>query len=63
MKKCLELHQGFDDLICDGDEPYLAYPNTDLQLFKMFIAMLCLNGVEQPFKGHQCGAVFFLPLR
>ena len=29
--------------------------------FKMFIAILCLNGVEQPFKGHQCP--FFLPLR
>ena len=27
----------------------------------MFIAILCLNGVEQPFKRHQCP--FFLPLR
>ena len=27
----------------------------------MLIAILCLNGVEQPFKGHQCP--FFLPLR
>ena len=35
--------------------------NTYLQLFKIFIAILCLNGIEQPFKGHQCS--FFLPLR
>ena len=27
----------------------------------MFIALLCLNGVEQPFKGQQ--SPFFLPLR
>ena len=27
----------------------------------MFIAILCPNGVEQPFKRHQCP--FFLPLR
>ena len=53
--------QGIDDLIWDGDERFLTYANTYLQLFKMFIAILCLNGVEQPFKGHQCP--FFLPLR
>ena len=53
--------QGIDDLIWDGDERFLTYLNTDSQLFKMFIAILCLNGVEQPFKGHQCP--FFLPLR
>ena len=46
--------QGIDDLIWDGDERFLTYANTDLQLFKMMIAILCLNGVEQPFKGHQC---------
>ena len=28
---------------------------------KMFLAILCLNGVKQPFKRHQCP--FFLPLR
>ena len=50
-----------DDLIWDGNERFLTYANTDLQLFKMFIAILCLNGVEQPFKRHQCP--FFLPLR
>ena len=38
-----------------------TYASTDLQLFKMFIAILCLNGVDQPFKRHQCP--FFLPLR
>ena len=38
--------QEIDDLICDGDERFLTYANTDLQLFKMFIAILCLNGVE-----------------
>ena len=27
----------------------------------MFIAILCLNGIEQPFKRHHCP--FFLPLR
>ena len=53
--------QGIDDLIWDGDERFLTYANTDLQLFKMYIAILCLNGVEQPFKGNQCP--FFLPLR
>ena len=53
--------QGIDDLIWDGDERFLTYANTDLQLFKMFIAILCLNGVKQPFKRHQCP--FFLPLR
>ena len=37
--------QGIDDLIWDGDERFLTYVNTDLQLFKMFIAILCLNGV------------------
>ena len=50
-----------DDLIWDGNERFLTYANTDLQLVKMFIAILCLNGVEQPFKRHQCP--FFLPLR
>ena len=45
--------QGNDDLIWDGNERFLTYANTDLQLFKMFIAILCLNGVEQPFKRHQ----------
>ena len=50
-----------DDLIWDGSERFLKYANTDLQLFKMCIAILCLNGVEQPFKRHQCP--FFLPLR
>ena len=44
--------QGIDDLIWDGDERFLTYANTDLQLFKMFIAILCLNGVEQSFKRH-----------
>ena len=53
--------QGNDDLIWDGNERFLTYANTDLHLFKMFIAILCLNGVEQPFKRHQCP--FFLPLR
>ena len=53
--------QGIDDLIWDGDERFVTYANTDLQLFKMFIAILCLNGDEQPFKGHQCP--FFLSLR
>ena len=53
--------QGIDDLIWDGDERILTYANTNLQLFKMFIAILCLNGVEQPFERHQCP--FFLPLR
>ena len=53
--------QGNDDLIWDGSERFLTYANTNLQLFKMFIAILCLNGVEQPFKRHQCP--FFLPLR
>ena len=53
--------QGIDDLIWDGDERFLTYANTNLQLFKMFIVILCLNGVEQPFKRHQCP--FFLPLR
>ena len=53
--------QGNDDLIWDGNERFLTYANTDLQLFKMFIAILCLNGVEQPFNRHQCP--FFLPLR
>ena len=52
---------GNDDLIWDGNERFLTYANTDLQLFMMFIAILCLNGVEQPFKRHQCP--FFLPLR
>ena len=36
-----------------------TYANTDLQLFNRFIAILCLNDVEQPFKGHQCP--FFCP--
>ena len=53
--------QGNDDLIWGGNERFLTYANTDLQLFNMFIAILCLNGVEQPFKRHQCP--FFLPLR
>ena len=53
--------QGIDDLIWDGDERFLTNANTDLQLFKMFNYILCLNGVEQPFKGRQCP--FFLPLR
>ena len=53
--------QGNDDLIWDGDERFLIYANTDLQLFKMFIDILCLNGVEQPFKRHQCP--FCLPSR
>ena len=53
--------QGIGDLIWDGDERFFAFVNTDLQLFKMLIAILCLNGVEQPFKGHQCS--FFLPLK
>ena len=53
--------QGNDDLIWDGNERFLTYANTDLQLFEVFIAILCLNGVEQPFKRHQCP--FFLPLR
>ena len=43
------------------DERFLTYANTDLQLFNVFIAIFCLNGAEQPFKGHQCP--FFLPLR
>ena len=47
-----------DDLIWDGNERFLTYANTDLQFLKMFIAILCLNGVEQPFKRHQCP--FFL---
>ena len=29
--------QGIDDLIWDGDERFLTYANTDLQLFKMFL--------------------------
>ena len=54
--------QEIDDLIWDGDERFLTYANTDLQFFKMFIAMLCLNGVEQNnLKRRQCP--FFLPLR
>ena len=53
--------QGIDDLIWDRDEHFLTYINTDLQPFKMFIAILCLNGIEQPVKRHQC--TFFLPLR
>ena len=53
--------QGIDDNMWDGDERFLTYANTDLQLFNIFIAILCLNGVEQPFKEHQCP--FFLPLR
>ena len=53
--------QGNDDLIWDANERFLTYANTYLQLFKMFIAILCLNGFEQPFKRHQCP--FFLPLR
>ena len=53
--------QGNDDLIWDGNERFLTYANTDLQLFKMFTAIWCLNGVEQIFKRHQCP--FFLPLR
>ena len=53
--------QGIDDLIWDGDERFLTYTNTNLQFFKMFIAILFLNGVEQPFKRHHCP--FFLPLR
>ena len=53
--------QGNDDLIWDGKKRFLTYTITDLQLFKMFIAILCLNGVKQPFKRHQCP--FFLPLR
>ena len=52
---------GIDDLIWDEDERFLTCANTDLQLFKAFVAILCLNGVEQPFKRHQCP--FFLPLR
>ena len=32
--------QGNDDLIWDGNERFLTYANTDLQLFKMFIAIL-----------------------
>ena len=32
--------QGIDDLIWDVDERFLVYENTDLQLFKMFIAIL-----------------------
>ena len=38
--------QGIDDLIWDGNERFLTYANTDLQLFKMFIAILWLNGVS-----------------
>ena len=38
--------QGNDDLIWDGNERFLTYANTDLQLFNMFIAILCLNGIE-----------------
>ena len=53
--------QGIDDLIWDGDERFLTYANTNLQLFKTFIAILSLNGVEQSFKRHQWP--FFLPLR
>ena len=53
--------QGIDDLIWSEDERFLTYANTDLQLFKMFIAILYLNVVEQPFKGHQFP--LFLPLR
>ena len=45
----------------DGNERFLTYAHTYLQLFMMFIAILCLNGVEKPFKRHQCP--FFLPLR
>ena len=60
-----EGRQGIDDLIWDGDEQFLTYANTYLQLFQMFIAILgtylCLNGAEQPFQRHQCP--FFLPLR
>ena len=32
--------QGIDDLIWDGDERFLTYSNTDLQLLKIFIAIL-----------------------
>ena len=32
--------QGIDDLIWDGDERFFSYANTDLQLFKMFIAIV-----------------------
>ena len=39
--------QGNDDLIWDGNERFLTYANTDLQLFKMFIAILCLNGIAR----------------
>ena len=53
--------QGNDDLILDGNERFFTYANTYLQLFKMFIAILCLNDFEQPFKRHQCP--FFLPFR
>ena len=42
-----------------GMSEFVKYTNTDLQIFKMFIAILCLNGVEQPFKRHQCP--FFCP--
>ena len=31
--------QGNDDLIWDGNKRFLTYANTDLQLFKMFIAI------------------------
>ena len=44
--------QGIDDFTWDGDGQFLTYASTDLQLLKMFIAILCLNGVEQPFKRH-----------
>ena len=32
--------QGTVDLMWDGDERFLTYANTDLQLLKMFIAIL-----------------------
>ena len=58
--------QGNDDLRYNmGWElrRFLTYANTDLQLFKMFIAILCLNGVEQPFKRHQVSLLSALEKR
>ena len=53
--------QGIDDLIWDGDERFLTYANTYLQLFKVLITILCLNGVEQPIQGTPVSP--FLPLK
>ena len=58
MRRCWE---GVQSSPTVQSSPGLRYANTYLQLFKMFIAILCLNGVEQLFKRHQCP--FFLPLR